>query len=287
MNKAIRVSTCVLAALTLSGCQGFLHSFAFNKKAERVEAPAAVFGQEELEQGRLALKSGHPARAIQQFRMAALNQETAPDAFNGLGVAYAKLGRADLAERYFKAAVTMDSSNPKFAANLDKFYRSPLGTSAMALAMRQKEAAAQLAAAEKAAKEQGLLEQEVAVERRGAVTLEKPAVTLARTSNRELRIATRSPGAEAGDRQTLPTVAIRNPTPAKDEEAIEQAADTAEDKPAKKAAPPRISMLGMTASSDSYPVRIRLAKPDSSGAKQLRSRSYPVRIPLGRTVSGE
>lgn len=286
MNNAIRVSACVLAALTLSGCQGFLQSFAFGNKPERVEAPAAVFGQDELEQGRLALKSGHPARAIQQFRMAALNQETAADAFNGLGVSYAKLGRADLAERYFKMAVTMDSSNPKFAANLDRFYNSALGTSSRALAMRQKEAAAQLAAAEKAAKEQGLLDPTAGSERRGAVTLQKPAVTLARTSKRELHIATRTTDSQTDGLQKMPTVAIRNPAPTK-EEKPEEATDNSEIKQEKQARPPRMSMLGIDGSKESYPVRIKLVKPDSTGATRPQNRTYPLRIALGQSAPGE
>src|SRR3546814_9961813 len=65
--------------------------------------------------------------------------DSAAEAYNGLGVAYAKLGRADLAERYFKMALSMDGTNPRFAANLDRFYNSPLGNSSRALAMRAKE----------------------------------------------------------------------------------------------------------------------------------------------------
>src|SRR3546814_13341744 len=87
----------------------------------------------------MMLRAGHPANAIQQFRLAALDPGSAAEAFNGLGVAYAKLGRADLAERYFKMALSMDGTNPRFAANLDRFYNSPLGNSSRALAMRAKE----------------------------------------------------------------------------------------------------------------------------------------------------
>src|SRR3546814_14347739 len=106
----------------------------------------------------MMLRAGHPANAIQQFRLAALDPGSAAEAFNGLGVAYARLGRADLAERYFRMALSMDGANPRFAANLERFYNSPLANSSRALAMREQEAEAAVARVADAAQQQGLLE---------------------------------------------------------------------------------------------------------------------------------
>lgn len=289
MRNLTRIATCVLAATALSGCQSFLGALNFGgDKVQRADAQSGpVFGEEELEKGRLALRAGYAANAIQQFRMAALNEATAPDAFNGMGVAYARLGRADLAERYFKMALTLDSANPKYAANLDRFYNSPLGNSARALAMREKEAAATLAAAEKAAEQEGLLEAPETTERRGAVTLERPRVQLTRTSKREITLATRE--SEEKQRGAMPVVAVRNPAKPKLEEADATSETAAPEKDeAPKQSSKRISMLGASGEASSYPVRISLVKPGSSSkSSQPRRAGYPLRVALGPASSSE
>ncbi|MEP5938627.1 MAG: hypothetical protein ABJ239_09895 [Erythrobacter sp.] len=279
MNKAIKIATVVSAAIALSGCQSFINKLGFGPKDQptRAEAGQSVFGSDELEKGRTALKAGHPANAITQFRMAAMNEATAPDAFNGLGVAYAKLGRADLAERYFKMAVTLDANNPRYTANLTRFYNSALGTSSQALAMREKEAQATMASAANAAREQGMIEQESTIERRGALTFNKAApiaVVRSSTAPRELRIATTT--IDAGVAQLeMPEVAVRAP------------ADNVRERPTRKfraVRSGRISLLRPTSTSTraSTPVKIRVSKPSSGRATSPRGGQYPVRIALKR-----
>ena len=294
MKPAIRIAMCAAAAFSLSGCQSFVSALGFgpkDKEAQRAEASTSVFGKDELEQGRLALKSGYPANAIQLFRLAALDEGSAPDAFNGLGVAYAKLGRADLAERYFKMAVSLDGSNPKFAGNLDRFYNSALGNSHRALAMREQAAREELAAAAKAADALGLLQplaQES--ERRGALTLEKPSVQMSRTSRREIRLSTGS--AETGRGGALPAVAVRNPAKEPKAEQIEDTAQLEDDaapsaKPAERKTPTAISLLGRGSSGESYPVRISLTKPQSGKSTPAARANYPLRVALASTSKGD
>ncbi|WP_427969721.1 tetratricopeptide repeat protein [Altererythrobacter sp.] len=288
MKKLARISTCALAVVALSGCQSFISKLGFGPRddARLAQASGPVFGMEELEKGRMALKAGYPANAIQQFRLAATNEEVAPDAFNGLGVAYAKLGRADLAERYFKMALSLDGANPKFAANLERFYNSSLGNSARALAMRQKEAEAQLAAAEKAAEAQGLMQSAPRTQRMGAVTLETPAAQIVHTSKHEIHIATGS--AHGSNSQgAMPSVASRNPD--KKDNSQELLTDTPEStKEADVSSASQISFQGIAGSNESYPVRISLAKPGKAGSTRPRGSSYPLRIPLGaESATGE
>lgn len=274
MKNSAKISACVLAALTLSGCQGILSAFNLGgQKQYRAEANAQVFGQDELEQGRAALKAGYPAAAIKQFRLAALDEETAPDAFNGLGIAYARIGRADLAERYFKMAVTLDSSNAKFTANLDNFYNSPLGTSARALAMRQKEVDEALAAAEHAAQVEGLLASFVEPGQRGVVALENTPARLTRTSTHELRITTRSDEGENRSQASLPSVAVRNPAKADGDESSDIRTQRV---------PAEISMVGGVGQPETYPIRIKLTKPAASGKNRPAPARpvYPLRIAL-------
>lgn len=218
-NPLLKAAGCIAVALSLSGCQSFVSALGFGPRdaAKRAEAHAPIFGSDELERGRAALRAGYPANAIQQFRLAALDPASAAEAFNGLGVAYARLERADLAERYFKMALDLDGTNRRFAANLDRFYNSPLGTSSRALAMRDKEAGqavAQLAGiAQQAsiAQQQGLLEtaSEVQPERRGAVTLERPAVRIVRAAGREILLASAAEPARDTARPTITVTATR------------------------------------------------------------------------------
>ena len=285
MKNSIRIATCVAAAVTLSGCQSFVSALGFGPRdhERRAEATTPVFGNSELERGRAALKAGYPGNAIAQFRLAALNEKAAPDAFNGMAVAYAKLGRADLAERYFKMAVSLDSANPKFAANLQRFYESPLGNSSRALAMREKEAEAQLAAVADAASAQGLLAAQDTSERRGAVTIERPAVQMTRTSGRELLLSTAGPADDANSTGRMAEVTVRNPAKSEPEPRVAKDADKEDLSVAeeKRKAPAQISMLGATEDSRSYPVRISLTKPDGPAKSQApRTGSYPLRVAL-------
>lgn len=282
-STMIRIATCVTVAMSLSGCQGVWNALGFGgpkDEIRRADASQPLFGAEELEQGRLALKAGYNARAIQQFRLAAMDEKSAPEAFNGLGVAYARLGRADLAERYFKMAVSLDSSNPKFAANLDHFYNSALGNSSRALAMREREAQAVLASAADAAADQGLLAkvEPATSERRGAVTLERAPVRITRTSGHEVRIATQQNVAVT--RGTVPAMGSRsNPVSAPDESTV--AASSSRSRTV------QVNIASAPDSAQSYPSRITLGRPDSQGQTALRSRSYPLRIALTPAQSSD
>lgn len=77
-----------------------------------------------LEEGRQALRAGDPGSAIVSLQIAATNSALAADAHNGLGVAYAMIGRGDLAERYFLQAIAERPAEEKYAANLARYYRS-------------------------------------------------------------------------------------------------------------------------------------------------------------------
>lgn len=118
-------TTLVLAALatSLGGCQSLINAFDFSHNSS---ASQYQIGQVDLDEGREHLRAGRVGNALAPLHRAALNPQTSGDALNALGVAYAKLGRADLAERYFMAAVRSDRDNARYAANLDRFYRSDL-----------------------------------------------------------------------------------------------------------------------------------------------------------------
>lgn len=80
--------------------------------------------EEQLAIGKQRLDQGDYAAAIQAFGNAQLFPEQAPEAHNGLAIAWLQLGRADLAERYFKQAVAGAPSDQRYQANLLRFYGS-------------------------------------------------------------------------------------------------------------------------------------------------------------------
>lgn len=121
MKRYAKLSCVVACAAMLGGCQSFpLTSWMFKGKRpaaeQRIELAGNTAGA--LEEGRGQLREGNISAAVASFRIALLDASTRAEASNGLGVAYAKLGRPDLADRYFQAAISAEPENSKYVANL-------------------------------------------------------------------------------------------------------------------------------------------------------------------------
>jgi len=123
MNSRIAAACIAVAPLLLGGCT-FFHKLGFGhprpaEQASRTE-PALPAGSEELftAAGRAALDTGNLGRAIEAFQQAIGTGEPRGPALNGLGVAYARLGRADVADELFRQAMAEDPTRQEFAANL-------------------------------------------------------------------------------------------------------------------------------------------------------------------------
>lgn len=127
MTNIVKLGTIGMAAVLLAGCQSSPFSgwgFAKQKKARvAMEAPPEIIGAQLIEEGRAQLRQGRISAAVATFRLAKLDPSVVAQAENGLGVAYAKLGRFDLADRYFRAAVSRDPQDMRFTANLLRLQR--------------------------------------------------------------------------------------------------------------------------------------------------------------------
>lgn len=134
--KTLKMATCAVAVIGLSGCQSMLNTLGFNSSASSRPAMAQAIGKPDLIAGQEALRAGNIAHAIASFRLAMLDPGSQADASNGLGIAYAQLGRADLAERYFLQATRIEPKGEKYAANLMRFYESDLALAAQSKALR-------------------------------------------------------------------------------------------------------------------------------------------------------
>ena len=137
MKKVPATLAALAVVMPLSGCQSFINAFNFG---DHTRSTQPLFGEADLEEGRRLLADGQYGNAIPALQRAALNRQTAPDAANALGVAYARIGRGDLAERYFRAAVTLAPQEAKFAANLERFYASDLAQDMRTLHAQREEA---------------------------------------------------------------------------------------------------------------------------------------------------
>jgi len=127
MNMNLRTAIALgMGAVLVAGCQSATRIGGVKvqlRDADLARQAQADYGGQQLEAGRQALDSGDVSAAIAAFRNAKYAPEHAPAAFNGLAVAYSMLGRADLAERYFRQAIVLAPEEARYQANLARFYR--------------------------------------------------------------------------------------------------------------------------------------------------------------------
>lgn len=103
--------------LTTAGC-GVIDLAPRSHSARQVDM-SDYFAQR-LDAGRAHLANGYPTKAIEAFRQASYNPAFAPDAYNGMAVAYASLGRQDVARDMFVRAIDLDPTDMRFRRNLAK-----------------------------------------------------------------------------------------------------------------------------------------------------------------------
>ncbi len=201
--------------LLVAGCQSTAAKYAQLNAGIRVPEAAgkALRSEQQLSAGRSALEQRNYAAAIMAFREASVEAGLRPAALNGLGVAYAGIGREDLAETYFRRAINLDPSNTKYDDNLARLYRVQL---AAAKARREKSEEKQrvLAARERAQREREIVPgvRMVATARRMVQT--SPGMVSIITSDDKVpsepaqaQLAVISPPSATNPAKTLPQVA--------------------------------------------------------------------------------
>ena len=114
MNAKLFLSAGALVAL--SGCSLVQNNSTSVRSAQVVDM-SGYFAQQAAE-GRRYLDAKRPTRAIEAFRQASHDRSHAPQAFNGMGVAYVMLGREDIARRMFEKAIAANPDDERFARNL-------------------------------------------------------------------------------------------------------------------------------------------------------------------------
>ena len=130
LSRNLPKSLALISMFALGGCQFFgnLHlTGKFRDKEHAAELAAGTYGPA-TQQGRDYLRSDLTGLAIDAFNRGLATGEDPAAAYNGLGVAYARLGRTDLAYRFFKKATMSDPVNPAYAHNLTSLVNSPAFT---------------------------------------------------------------------------------------------------------------------------------------------------------------
>lgn len=113
----MRSTNLIIAVLALAsaGCTSLDFS---PRNASAQDARMGEYFAVRLEAGREHLKQGNITKAIEAFRQASYNPETAPEALNGMGVAYSMLGRNDVARGLFERAIEQDPVDQRYWRNL-------------------------------------------------------------------------------------------------------------------------------------------------------------------------
>lgn len=119
MRKIASIAGLVLAATALGGCQSIFGSD--SAQADIRDLDMSEYFEQRLAMGRAHLAAGRPTKAIVAFRQASYDPRFAGEAFNGMAIAYDRIGRADLAARYFAQAVKAAPGDERFARNLARF----------------------------------------------------------------------------------------------------------------------------------------------------------------------
>ncbi|MDC8754816.1 tetratricopeptide repeat protein [Erythrobacter sp. sf7] len=205
-----------------------------------------------LAAGRQYLNQGQVTKAIEAFRQASYNEATAPEALNGMGVAYSMLGRDDVARDLFVRAIDRNPADERFWRNLAR-----ADEKIMMAAKRQPAPADVVPETIAAPAEPQLAAMDTPLQ--PAVAKPVKARTLKKAKVTEVFISTKDSDqvAAAGVPATGNVVVV-----------------------GKRAAPLRVASRS---SSPQYPIRIRLKSSDKAGkssAFQRDGQNYPIRISL-------
>lgn len=128
MKTGTGLCAALLALVSLSGCTAIFgggHSSIASAKGESMADIYHEYAVEQLELGRQQLRAGAFASAIEPLRRASHDRQSAAAAHNAMGVAYAKLGRGEVASRFFNLAMAEEPGNAAFAANLARLGGNP------------------------------------------------------------------------------------------------------------------------------------------------------------------
>ncbi|WP_338468484.1 hypothetical protein RXV95_08015 [Novosphingobium sp. ZN18A2] len=183
-----------IAAPALSGCASLFGSRFSAQSANWVpdQRDPHEYASSQMSLGRDGLRYGQYGLAVIAFRNAERFPEFAADAHNGLGVAYAQIGRPDVARHYFEMAINEAPKDKRYSANLARLDASLADQQSKALA--QAAPAAPHAVADARGQNQ-IIAQFPGNAVRAGLRVEMPADSMQRVSQREVEVGSGTPAA--------------------------------------------------------------------------------------------
>jgi tetratricopeptide (TPR) repeat protein len=256
VTSAVLMASCSVA---LASCQSVVGDKLFASHAAPAESAAvdlSGYFEQLMETGKTHLLQNRPALAVTAFRQASYDPAHGAAAYNGMGVAYAQMGRQDLARRYFQMALAADPEDERFVRNLARL-ETQNGSQVLERMLAQ---------ADKAT---------VSTQAIVKLAAERSSIARADSSQGQPRAESRSRLVRVSGQE----VKLTAPTVAQSESVSGSLTSDSSRRVVRidRAYPVRIPLPARAASSQSssYPVRIALAEP-----KATKRSSYPVRIEL-------
>ncbi len=139
MKKVVAVILVSVCSMMLGGCQTISSAISpggFTASSEMTDVDMSDYFLARLHAGRQHIRRGRLAQAVTAFRQASYDPARAGEAFNGMGVAYAQLGRADLARLHFRLAINAEPENARYQRNVARLELTARGTANTYSAMR-------------------------------------------------------------------------------------------------------------------------------------------------------
>lgn len=121
MRFRTKVLIAAMCTAALPGCQSLFSNQGQVAQASLSDVDMQGYFAQRLAEGRAHLLANRPGAAVVAFRQASYGATVRARALNGMAIAYDRLGRADLAQQYFMAAMNLEPENPSFAANFLRF----------------------------------------------------------------------------------------------------------------------------------------------------------------------
>lgn len=265
----MRVSNLALLVLAtaspmLGGCQSIFG----NSRGVRTEVSIpqqgdmAQYAAAQMALGKQALGQEQFGQAIVAFRNARLAPEHSAAAYNGLAIAYAGIGRPDLAERFFKRAIAEAPEDRRYHANLARFYET-VPNSRMRLANAEDMQMSGRASPEPTTRIlPGTAE-------RSAIKVERPTQQIVRISAKEIQIGAKTD--------------LRRPAPGRQAAAGEPVRRVNPAYPVRIEFGDNASPVRVRRGASEYPIRIELGERGSPVRTERPARQHPVRLSLAPT----
>lgn len=187
-KPTIRLVMLTMAAMSLGACNWFYG------KSRTLQADSWIkrqseqkdYGRTQLAEGRKALDRRDDIAAIIAFSNVQRIPQFAAEAHNGMAIGYARVGRPDLAERYFRQAILEAPDEPRFVNNLALLHRNAQHGTNGSMALAQTSAQPKAAAADDTSRDI-----------MPGIRIERPHTRLVRSGDGEVTLTTQPLPGEA------------------------------------------------------------------------------------------